>query len=386
MKQVVLMSVVFAFLSAFCLAQEAKMTVKVENPVNVNRQGATIEVPWKDFSSVFPEGTKSIVVSEQNSGEVLPSQEFDANLDGVPDEVIFQSDFKPMESKVFSLAASSTAQKMTQSLVDVQYVLPRQDVAWENDRIAFRVYGPALAAEVSNGIDVWTKRVRYLIIKKWYEGEEQTPKIIYHIDHGEGADFFDVNRSLGCGGAGIWQNGKVYQPGVFSRYRIISMGPLRACFEVYYDNWDVNGMKFKETERITLDAGQNLNKIDVTFAGEQPGVRIELACGLVQRNHTRPYKNDSNTWVSLWGQINDNLPNGYLGTGIVFKPGQVTGTTEDSSQYIAFARTSTGSTFSYYAGAGWTRSGDFRSVDDWNGYLKHKALEIESPLSVTVVK
>ena len=38
----------------------------------------------------------------------------------------------------------------------------KDDFAWENDRIAFRVYGPSLerTGEISSGIDVWCKRVR----------------------------------------------------------------------------------------------------------------------------------------------------------------------------------------------------------------------------------
>ncbi|HWI56372.1 MAG TPA: glycoside hydrolase family 88 protein, partial [Bacillota bacterium] len=38
----------------------------------------------------------------------------------------------------------------------------KDDFAWENDRVAFRIYGPALEAtgEISSGIDIWCKRTR----------------------------------------------------------------------------------------------------------------------------------------------------------------------------------------------------------------------------------
>ena len=47
----------------------------------------------------------------------------------------------------------------------------KDDFAWENDKIAFRMYGPALEAdgEVSSGIDVWSKSTPRLVINDWYQ-------------------------------------------------------------------------------------------------------------------------------------------------------------------------------------------------------------------------
>ena len=38
----------------------------------------------------------------------------------------------------------------------------------------------------------------------------------------------------------------------------------------------------------------------------------------------------------------------------------------------------------YYAGSGWDKSGDFKTVADWDRYLDQAALRIRSPLAVTV--
>ena len=62
----------------------------------------------------------------------------------------------------------------------------KSDVAWENDRIAFRVYSQEVANKAANGVDVWPKSVDYSIIDKWYENNNN--KISYHVDHGEGCD------------------------------------------------------------------------------------------------------------------------------------------------------------------------------------------------------
>lgn len=375
-----------ALLIGICAAQQKHLIVKVTNPSEIARECETISIPWDTVKAVLSlDKAEPLVVEETATGDKLVSQWIDNGLAGIPEELIFQSGFKPHETKWFLVAVSQKSRQKFSSLVDARYVEPRDDLAWENDRIAFRMYGPALAAEVNNGIDVWTKRVRSLIVKKWYAGEEQTPKIVYHEDHGEGADFFNVGRSLGCGGSGIWHNGKVYQPGVFTSYKILSTGPIRTSFELAYNTWNVGGGIFRETTRITLDAGQNLNRIEVTVKGNGEDDPIVLACGLVKRNNTKFYKNADHDWMSLWGQTNDNPVNGDLGTGVVLAPTMVPGWAEDSSQYMVLGHTEPGLTFTYYAGAGWTRSGDFKSVEDWNTYLDHFASDLRSPLEVTVV-
>ena len=386
MKNKTLFAVVLVLCSVTVLsyARETSLRVVITNPSAFTREHETVSLDWKTVQSHFSDSLRSVVVTD-SAGEKILSQLFDSNSDGTPDALLFQIDLQPQQSKRVNIVPSAETEVAPNSLVDARFVEPREDFAWENDRIAFRMYGPAFAGELDNGIDVWVKRVRYLIVKKWYEGEEQTPKILYHADHGEGADFFEVGRSLGCGGTGILYNDTLLQPGVFSSYKIIATGPIRACFELYYDNWDVNGMKFKETKRITLDAGWNLNKIEEIFTSPENKQSLEIAVGLVKRPRTELFSDTSNCWMSLWGQTNDSLVNGYLGTGVVFLPNGIYQTGEDSLHYLMFGKITPGVPFVYYTGAGWTRSGDFNSSVDWENYLAHWSMRIREPLKVEII-
>jgi len=271
------------------------------------------------------------------------------------------------------------------NVVATKFVKGREDFAWENDRIAFRIYGPALAAEVDNGIDIWTKSVRYPIVEKWYAGEEkpESEKISYHIDHGEGADFFNVGKSLGCGGSAIWENGKLYQSGVFKTYKKIAAGPLRAVFEVSY-NYHVDGKEINEVKRITLDAGKNLNKIDVTYKTKDDNSEIEFAVGLVKRDATTKYSDEKNHWVSLWGTTTKNPEDEFLGMGIVFPKSIFKTFSEDENHFIVIGRTSMNHSFTYYSGAGWTKNGGFKTFGDWNNYLTQFSKEIRNPVKIKI--
>ncbi len=78
-----------------------------------------------------------------------------------------------------------------------RYVPERKDdFAWENDKIAFRMYGKALEntpKEMAYGMDVWVKRTDRLILNERYSRGE------YHIDHGDGMDYYHVGLTLGAG-------------------------------------------------------------------------------------------------------------------------------------------------------------------------------------------
>lgn len=106
------------------------------------------------------------------------------------------------------------------------------DFAWENDRIAFRMYGPAMweipKKRCGSGIDVWVKKVRYPVIDKWYARKN------YHKDEGEGADYYSVGKTLGCGGLGFWVDGKLQINKHFESYKVIQGAGDRVEFELAY--------------------------------------------------------------------------------------------------------------------------------------------------------
>lgn len=103
------------------------------------------------------------------------------------------------DKELYAEAADMHLNRAPEAFVKIE---PRRadDIAWENDKCAFRMYGPALETSVENGgIDVWGKTVDYPIISRWYDGELREGKS-YHQDRGEGMDSYNVGDSVGCGG------------------------------------------------------------------------------------------------------------------------------------------------------------------------------------------
>ena len=357
-------------LSSVAGAQEA--LVRVKNPAPFDRERETIEVGLSALKRAGVSSPFAVFEGERLILSQVIAEPSDAPL------LIFQSGFRAGEKKTFTVR-HSPGKGSDEGASDAKFILPRRDVAWENDRIAFRIYGGPLAGDVRDGLDVWVKRVRYHIIDKWYDGDSLrgAGRISYHVDHGEGADFFNVGRSLGAGGCALYSGGALHQAGLFTDYRIISRGPIRSIFTVHYASDPSNGLNFPVVKTYSLDAGENLNRIDVSSGGAG-----EMAAGLVKRAGVVRYADEKLRWLSLWGRTDDDSTTGSLGTGLVVTAGSFSGLKEDKDHYLIVMKASPGKTLRYYAGAGWSRSGDFTDVTSWNDHLAAFARRLEYPLEI----
>lgn len=361
-------------------AQKNDVPFSVTNPAAFARQSETVSIDLNGLFQHAP-GLKGKVLSVFDQKKELVSQLIDNDQDGIDDGLIFQSSFKPNETKKFIIRTSAVQRQYT-TVTDCRYVLPRADLAWENDRIAFRIYGSVFAGNVDNGTDVWTKRVRYPIVDKWYDGEEQNPKISYHEDHGEGADFFSVGRTLGAGSAGIVWNGKLTQPGLFNNFRIITSGPIRTSFEVYYTGMMLDSLKMLIVKRVTLDAGEQMNKVTEQYITSVRSDSLTVRTGIVKRKFVAPHRSANGQIHSLWGLTTSDSVNGNLGTAVIV-PRKDASASEDSLHCYITSAVGRNQQITYYSGAAWSRMGDITTEEQWNRYLEHCLDRIRTPLIVT---
>jgi hypothetical protein len=237
------------------------------------------------------------------------------------------------------------------------------------------MYGPALEKQTppsSSGVDVWCKRTRALVINAWYKSGD------YHRDHGEGADFYSVGTGRGCGGLGIWQDGKLAVSRNFRRSRVVTAGPIRVEFELSYEAWAVSGGTVAETKRISLDAGENLCRFSSTFTSTQ--TNLLMAIGLAKHDAKTGHVQfeQAEGWASVWGK----LSSGNLGTGVVLPAAQVREMRQDPGHAYVLTPLPTTGKLVYYAGAGWDLSGDFTDEKKWHQLLQQQAQRLASPLQI----
>lgn len=392
-------------LAAALPATAAQLVVTATHELAIARPSETITVPWTEVNKALPRALVQKIAVRDAAGRSLPYQVTNVapqakDPEGVGiayGELIFQHDFAAGEkSATFTVEQTETVSPPFPVKAFARQVPERlDDFAWENDRIAHRTYGPALAAPapagvvkevlVTSGLDIWCKRVDYPVVDRWYnKGHDH-----YHHDEGEGMDMYGVGPSRGCGGTGVWDGSRLYVSGNYKTARVLANGPVRAIFELTYDTWAADGVFVSETKRFTVDAGHNLDRIESTFAATGKAAEITVAIGLNKapadkgqdpRATATPTPADASLvqWVA-------QKTNGALGTAIVVAdPAAFAGFAEDARNHLVLAKAVPGQPLRYLAGAGWDRSGQFADQAAWQAYVAAEAARVRAPVKVTL--
>ena len=364
-------------------SQQKDVLITVENPISIARIDETISLQNQFLKKLFPnQDIQSFRIKDAKTGQVLITQSVDLNSDSVFEEILFQTSLEPNEKKAFSILPEKISQALDQSKVHAAFVpTGMDDFNWENNQIGYRFYGPTRAKEqaTSTGIDVWSKRVPYRMIEKWYH-----PDTRYHIDTGEGADHYKVGKKRGCGGTGILFNNKIHFSKSFSNWKIIEEGPIRVLFELEFSGWHLNNKQIKEIKRVSLDAGHYLNKFETIYQTEEKTFSFLHAVGITQRPDSETKVDRENGWFGTWESLGKEK--GYLGCGIIASTDQIHDIhTQDEHLYM-FLKVEISKPIQYYSGAAWSEFGPIKSLDDWKAYIAQQVKCINHPCIVRLKK
>ncbi|HYK91806.1 MAG TPA: DUF4861 family protein [Acidobacteriota bacterium] len=377
----VLNIVALVILPAVRSPEGPSLTITATNELDFPRPSETLVLEAKDLQMLNTGDLRKIHVRDAQSGRELLTQAIDLNGDSIMEELIFQADFRAHESRSYSLTTGAVQLPSKDDFKAYgRFVRERyDDFAWENDRIAHRMYGTALETWqqeplTSSAVDVWCKRVRRLVVNDWYMLDH------YHEDTGEGGDFYSAGRSRGCGGSGIWVGGKLYVSRNFINSKVIANGPIRVMFELTYAPWQADGREVSEVKRITLDAGSNLDSFESHYKSSRPDGLV-YAAGIKKNEGSVSTSDKEAGWLRSWEPIRKGQL-GFLGLGIVMDPGSIVNMAEADDNYLVIGRARADGAAVYHAGFAWNRAGDFPDEQSWGEYLKQAALRIRSPLKI----
>lgn len=379
------LSVVF-----FCLSLQTAVSQSFTftNPLNISREDEIVTIPATIVADLIKKhGIEKVSVRLQKQKQYLLSQPVDTDLDGEYDEILFQTSISPNETLTFIVeAVLDTSLKPVSKLTTFSRFVPERsnDYAWENDRVAFRIYGAPTAQNPSRrstggGIDAFLKRVTYPVLNKWYKNNAEKEGA-YHIDTGEGYDPYQVGASRGLGGIGIWDKDSLYVSSNFISSKTIAEGPLRTIFELTYAPWDANGRTITETKRISLDLGSHLTRIEERIHSDQPVPNV--VAGITLHDKRGEVKgNIQEGWFHYWEPMDDS----WLASAIVIDPTVVTGfkdyrtSARDQSHLLVFGKP-VDNKVTFYAGFAWPKSGHFKTAGEWEHYLSTFSKMLGSPL------
>lgn len=373
----------FLLLPAACYA--SPIVIQAVNPMDVARSSETIEISAKDLAPLEAKNLNLVHIKDSSGNEVL-CQAID--LDGDPlrsfDAVIFQSDFAAGETKTFTASVGGKQlYKKEQFKAFGRFVRERfDDFTWENDRIAHRTYGKALETWkgeplTSSTVDIWSKRTSRMVISDWYLADD------YHVDYGEGADFYSAGLSRGCGGNGIWAADKLWTSKNYINSIVLANGPIRVLFELEYEPFDCNGVQVKEKKRVSLDAGHQFDhfKSSYTLTNTSSSLLCS-AIGLKKVKGEVVEANPEHGWLIKWEKMEKSA--GNQGLAVITAPKDFVKHTEDTLNQLVVAKAGDDNVVSYWAGFCWDKAGLISSASDWKSHVDGFAQSLAAPIQVTV--
>ena len=397
----------------FCFAcnDSRTVTVTVTNPLAMERSNEMVEVSMETVTDRLGLADTAQIVVLNADGQQVPYQ---ITYDG---KVIFPA----------AIAAGGTAtytiQTGTPEAFDVKacgrcYPERMGDMAWENDLVAFRAYGPALQAKGERGFgyDLFTKyNTTEPILEAMYAKEldkETLAKIAelkktdpkaaaelsrersYHIDHGYGMDCYAVGPTLGAGVAALMVNDSIIYPWCYKNQEILDNGPLRFTVKLEFTPLTVKGdSTVVETRLITLDAGSHLNKTAVSYSNLKE--TLPIVAGIVLHEPDGAVVADAANGYITYVDPTTGPDNGKIFMGaavptvvkdaktVLFSEKEKKERNNADGHVLAVSDYEPGSEYVYYWGFAWDKA-DIKTADAWNRYMADFAQKVRNPLTVKV--
>ena len=415
--------------SNYSYAQQA--TVVVNNPTDAQRQ-ELVEVNISDvkakLAGIAPQKGEAYIVKNKR-GQQIGSQ---ITHDG---KLLIDASIRPHGSATYYISIGKPYPQKVWT-TGALYKMRKDDIAWENDRCAYRVYGPALqrTGERSFGTDIWTKNTPDTVVYERYvmdkqgnvdgdkvdekvKSEERKMKNLsgaaleaqkakikalkaesyeidvttsFHLDHGNGLDPYRVGATLGLGAPSLMIGNQQFLPYCYKTYKILDNGPLRFTVELTYNPSTIGDMQNVVEHRIiSLDKGSNFNKMTVWYEGlTHP---TDFATGFPIHEEDTETKTFAKDYVS-YADPTDNIEvnNSQVFVGVLFPNGI------DNTYYQLFDKKHDGATghalglkrglknaekYSYYFGAAWSKY-DVRSYTEWQIRIKEFLEALKTPLQV----
>lgn len=415
--------------SNYSYAQQA--TVVINNPTDAQRQ-ELVEVNISDvkakLAGIAPKKGEAYIVKNKR-GQQIGSQ---ITHDG---KLLIDASIRPHGSATYYISIGKPYPQKVWT-TGALYKMRKDDIAWENDRCAYRVYGPALqrTGERSFGTDIWAKNTPDTVVYERYvmdkqgnvdgdkvdekvKSEERKMKNLsgaaleaqkakikalkaesyeidvttsFHLDHGNGLDPYRVGATLGLGAPSLMIGNQQFLPYCYKTYKILDNGPLRFTVELTYNPSTIGDMQNVVEHRIiSLDKGSNFNKMTVWYEGlTHP---TDFATGFPIHEEDTETKTFAKDYVS-YADPTDNIEvnNSQVFVGVLFPNGI------DNTYYQLFDKKHDGATghalglkrglknaekYSYYFGAAWSKY-DVRSYTEWQIRIKEFLEALKTPLQV----
>lgn len=353
------------------------LQVEATNPSQTRRTAQSVEIAWSEVASLCGVTPENVVVLDGDRAQVASQVIYAGQQE--PQSLLFQTDAGPGETRRFTITKGQRDEYPSKAYgrqVPERY----DDYAWENDKVAYRLYGPALETSpeklVTPGIDVWVKSTDRLVI------DERYARGHYHHDYGDGMDCYKVGVTLGSGASLPYVGGKLRMMGHnYAAQRTLDNGPIRTTVELTYAPFDVEGTPVALVKTISLDAGSRFSRMENRYTGM---AELPIAAGVV-RHDVKEFASGEG-WFALREAASDSADpasDGDIYLSIVLPGSEILPDTQGHA--LAVKTAYDGEPLVYYAGSGWSKGG-IADMQQWSETAARLAEELAAPIEVRIVR
>lgn len=380
---------------------DRKQTVTVSNPTADNRNDVVELDAEAMYAALGIGGGRQFVLLDGDNVE----QPYQITADG---KVLLQACVAPASETVFTVKCG---EPKLQRLDCNGRIYPdrEDDLTWETDKSAWRMYGPKMHSKGVSGFDTFAKNVTYPVQDVLYHSELTSYAVnnalrkagrggewaqlhrnvyTYHRNHGQGMDAYTVGNTLGAGAPALLDGGNMLMPDVYETAEILENGPLRFSARVrMYGQNDV-----VETRLFTQDKGSHLARVEVSYLGAAEGTPVVSGI-VVHKSQPDAYVINKKQGYVAYADALDTPQgqNGQLFIACLYpekmKALKYMPLTEEKTGGIGHVVGLTAITadkpFVYYAGSAWSKY-DVPTMAVWEQWLRYYADNIRNPLRVVV--
>ncbi|MDB5250473.1 MAG: hypothetical protein JWQ40_4867 [Segetibacter sp.] len=347
----------------------------------------------------------------------------DLDKDGKWDELAFLQKFEPNQKLTFSI--SETSVKLNKAVVRAhvrmrkknedhsfgplldsvsvpagtpptdfsKHKLPpylTEGPAWENDKVAFRLY-----MDTRNTKDIFGKTTAKMVM----DTVGVIPENSYHTSSEWGMDILAVGKSLGAGSLALRIPGVNGKDSLVrlggnnvgeTTYEKVADGPVRAIFRMHYNNWQaLSGVQpIKLVEEISIWGGKFFYQSRVTVIGAAGGTKLVTGIVNLKSKKSTELNGQSCEVVYTYDVQSENKDK--LGLAVMVHSNQFAGfgkTPNSGSEIlntytVSMPLSTRPSEFRFYSG--WELSDLlFTNEDSFRKFLNNEAMKYSAPLVIS---
>ncbi|RPI68971.1 MAG: DUF4861 domain-containing protein [Ignavibacteriales bacterium] len=394
---------VLLFISLNCSSNQDSFQIKLNNPVDVEREDQlitliidSIKISYPDFN---PEGF--ILLDDENE---LPYQFVNQN------EIIFTVNFAPSEEKIIIIKNTSekneyesrvyaeVAMKVDYNFIDGKYsggrfknfdsvrvpdnhtdhnaLFKYEGPGWESDKVGYRYY-----IDWRNRIDIFGKKTDELVLKDVGVDDREAKDDSYHQMQKWGMDIYKVGNSFGIGSYGMMLNDSVYM--VSERDSVICVisknGPVKAEVTTDFYGWKAGDNKYNLKSLLSITAGSRFTKADIIVNSNPENIVTGLAKDKLAQFFEK--KSDSQwSYIALYG--NHSLAEDYLGVALFYNNDKLIDSRETDDSHIILLKPYD-EKVTYYFCAAWEKEPDgIKNKEEFISYLDSELQKFNNPVLV----